>query len=169
MGRSKKKTADYPGFIVENEASGNEEKITIAPPAYSESLTGNIYPESPVVAVYNRYDTMTSYAGPLSTGMQPIKMDGVAEASAPSTFLIASTAVGGALDEPFLTQCPFCRATVTTRTEAVSGCLTYLSCAIVSVLTSFMCCCLPFCLRSCKDIKHYCPECNSLIAIYKRI
>lgn len=171
MGRKGKINPDYPKVVVEETPSDSKGP----PPQYEPP---NAIPQQAGATGYNRYDTMTSFgevggnnsseghAGTKSQ-FQTIKVDDAP--MAPSTFVIASTTVGGALDEPFHVQCPFCRANVTTKIVPVSGCLTYLSCAVVGVLTGSLCCCLPFCCRRCKDIKHYCPECNSLIAIYKRI
>lgn len=114
-----------------------------------------------------RYDTMTSYAEIDSYQQGSIKFDpaDVSQAS----YIVTNNMVGGALDEPFPVQCPYCHNIVTTKIKHVAGCMTYLACAGVGVLTSFLCCCLPFCMKRCKDVKHYCPECDNLIAIYKRL
>ncbi|KAM4716429.1 uncharacterized protein FYW61_016758 [Anableps anableps] len=32
-----------------------------------------------------------------------------------------------------------------------------------------LCSCLPFCINSCKDVEHRCPNCHNIIYIYKRM
>lgn len=117
---------------------------------------------------YTRYDTMTSYAG---LDGQPEGPKGHPAAVQPgsTSYIVTNTMVAGALDEPFPIACPYCRAVVQTKTKHVAGCMAFTSCLIVGVLTSCMCCLVPLCMDRCRDVKHYCPECNHLIAIYKRL
>ena len=118
---------------------------------------------------YTRYDTLTSYAGiETQYGTGSIKID--PNAVEPASFIVARNALAGALDEPFPVQCPFCHSLVNTKIVHVSGCMTYLVCLATGVFTSFLGCCLiPFCMNRFKDVKHYCPQCDQLIAIYKRL
>lgn len=141
------------------------------PPQYNEakdSFPGtepaSTQPDHP----YIRYDTLTSYAGvETQYGNGSIKID--PNSVGPTSFIIARNAMAGALDEPFPVQCPFCHSLVTTKIVHVSGCLTYLVCVATGVFTSFLGCCLiPFCMKRFKDVKHYCPQCEQLVAIYKR-
>lgn len=99
----------------------------------------------------NRYDTMTSY---------------VEDGSAVQTVITT----GVILDQPILVRCPFCKATVTSETRPVSGCLTWLCCiALSAVGCVYGCCLLPFCSRRLRDVEHHCPKCKNLIALYKRL
>lgn len=159
-------------------AGGDEKKVvavdeekqdipTDLPPKYEQAG-----PSSGLVAedqqTFIRYDTMTSFSGVAAqpTGaIDPSKID-----NNNTGFFVANNMVGGALDEPFPVQCPYCHRVVTTKTRHVAGCMTYLACLAVGVLTSFLgCCVIPCCMDRCKDVKHYCPECDQLIAIYKRL
>lgn len=170
MGRRIKPSAKEPAIDEEkiyplvDPALVNDEE----PPEYEAAgPSGSTLKVDP--APYTRYDTMTSYAG-LDTqqGGGSIKIDPSAVGHA--SYIVANNMVGGALDEPFPVQCPFCHSIVTTKTVHVSGCLTYLSCLAVGVVTGFLgCCFVPLCMKRCKDVKHYCPECNHLIAIYRRL
>ncbi len=139
--------------------------IAEEPPKYEEA-TVLIQEAAPVASeeqVYTRYDTLTSFAG-----LDGYKIDPASIGQA--SYIVANNMIGGALDEPFPVQCPYCRSIVTTKTVHVAGCMAYLSCLVVGVLTSFLgCCIIPLCMRRCKDVKHYCPECNQLIAVYKRL
>lgn len=99
----------------------------------------------------NRYDTMTSY---------------VEDGSAVQTVITT----GVILDQPILVRCPFCKATVTSETRPVSGCLTWLCCiALSAVGCVYGCCLFPFCSRRLRDVEHHCPKCKNLIALYKRL
>lgn len=161
---------------LDDEPAVDEEKIypavetgELPPPEYEAAGPSGTNYLKVDPAPYTRYDTMTSYAG-LDTqqGGGSIKIDPSQVGHA--SYIVANNMVGGALDEPFPVQCPFCHNVVTTKTVHVAGCLTYLSCLAVGVVTGFLCCCLvPLCMKRCKDVKHYCPECNHLIAIYRRL
>lgn len=163
--RSKQKEQDEP--IDEEKIYPNVENEEQPPEYQAAGPSGATLKVEP--APYTRYDTMTSYAG-LDTqqGGGSIKIDPAVAGQ--TSYIVANNMIGGALDEPFPVQCPFCHNVVTTKTVHVTGCLTYLSCLAVGVVTTCCGCCLiPLCLDRCKDVKHYCPECNHLIAIYRRL
>ncbi|ULT80363.1 hypothetical protein L5515_016619 [Caenorhabditis briggsae] len=73
--------------------------------------------------------------------------------------------------EPHATklQCPYCRTDVVTRTKSVYGLLTWIFFAALFLFGCWCCCFVPFCLRSCKDIIHTCPNCRAMIGIHRRI
>ena len=58
--------------------------------------------------------------------------------------------------------CTLCRREVLTETEKKSGNKTFIW-AIVLFFCGGVCCCVPFCLDSCKDTHHKCPNCNETI------
>jgi len=69
-----------------------------------------------------------------------------------------------------LVQCPNCRAEIMTRTNHDSGVLTWLMCAGLCLIgCDAGCCLIPFCLDSCKDVIHECPNCNYQIGKRKLI
>ncbi|KAK9712812.1 LITAF-like zinc ribbon domain [Popillia japonica] len=62
--------------------------------------------------------------------------------------------------------CPYCRLQVLTRVKAESNSK---SCIIAGVLCLFgfwPCAWLPFCMSSCKNKSHYCPNCGAHLATY---
>ncbi|KAJ8344672.1 hypothetical protein SKAU_G00288650 [Synaphobranchus kaupii] len=73
-------------------------------------------------------------------------------------------------DSPVQTHCPVCTQFVLTRTEHKSGTMTWLSCLALSFFGCiYGCCLIPFCADGLKDVKHYCPNCNNFLGIYKRL
>ncbi|KAM9792645.1 LITAF domain-containing protein-like [Neosynchiropus ocellatus] len=65
--------------------------------------------------------------------------------------------------------CPFCHTSVVTNTRYISGALTWLICAIVGIFLCWPCCLIPFCVDSCKDVEHSCPNCQRVLHIHKQI
>ncbi|XP_051789297.1 LITAF domain-containing protein-like [Erpetoichthys calabaricus] len=74
------------------------------------------------------------------------------------------------LDVPGQAICPKCNQQVLTDTTPVSGALTWISCSLIAFCGGILgCCCIPFCLNRCKDVRHTCPHCQQLLFIYKRM
>ncbi|XP_053550298.1 lipopolysaccharide-induced tumor necrosis factor-alpha factor homolog [Bombina bombina] len=73
-------------------------------------------------------------------------------------------------DTPVCCICPICHQNIVTRTEYKTGLLTW---AVFGGLILFGCwlgCCLiPFCVDSCKDVDHFCPNCNHHLQKYRRL
>nr|XP_033770544.1 LITAF domain-containing protein-like [Geotrypetes seraphini] len=73
-------------------------------------------------------------------------------------------------DTPTITVCPACRQNITTRIERSPGLMTWLLCGGLALVGCIAGCCLiPFCVGSCQDVDHYCPNCNHHIYKYKRM
>ncbi|XP_075687444.1 lipopolysaccharide-induced tumor necrosis factor-alpha factor homolog [Rhinoderma darwinii] len=71
---------------------------------------------------------------------------------------------------PGLAVCPACNLPCTTNIKYKSGCLTTLLCCLLFFFGCVLGCFLiPCCVKSCKDVNHYCPNCKHLIYRYKRL
>ncbi|CAI9547751.1 unnamed protein product [Staurois parvus] len=84
-----------------------------------------------------------------------------------STTVVLTTSFS---DTPTSCMCPVCRQNVVSRVEYNTGLLTWLIFGILLLFGCWLGCCLiPFCVDSCKDVDHFCPNCNHHLAKYKRL
>ncbi|XP_037952967.1 lipopolysaccharide-induced tumor necrosis factor-alpha factor homolog isoform X3 [Teleopsis dalmanni] len=63
--------------------------------------------------------------------------------------------------------CPSCHAQVltTVKTEATSR--THCWALLLCLVGLWPCVCLPYCMDSCQNSNHYCPNCNAYIGTYQ--
>ncbi|KAJ1523485.1 hypothetical protein ONE63_001338 [Megalurothrips usitatus] len=67
-----------------------------------------------------------------------------------------------------VTACPKCHAQIMTETREENKCLAHIFCCILMFTDRFpCCCCLPYCMDSCKIVKHRCPNCRANIGVYR--
>ncbi|CAF3192231.1 unnamed protein product [Rotaria socialis] len=66
--------------------------------------------------------------------------------------------------------CPYCRQSIVTRVEKSNGLVPWLCASTLFLIGCvFGCCLVPFFMDSCKDVTHYCPNCNTMIRQKKLI
>ncbi|RNA07282.1 lipopolysaccharide-induced tumor necrosis factor-alpha factor [Brachionus plicatilis] len=66
--------------------------------------------------------------------------------------------------DPAHVTCPTCKAQVITRVNYKSGGGTWLICiGLCFIGCDLGCQFIPFCVDSCKDSHHYCPNCNAFL------
>ncbi len=67
---------------------------------------------------------------------------------------------------PTRLRCPNCSAEILTQTRHKSGCMTWAICGSICAIGLFVPCAwlgcqfIPFCINSCKDVSHLCPNCR---------
>ncbi|KAE9549493.1 hypothetical protein FO519_007289 [Halicephalobus sp. NKZ332] len=75
---------------------------------------------------------------------------------------------------PVETDCRYCNAHIVTHVQKVAGALPWIIMGICFVLGFFLLipwciCCIPFCIDSCLDVLHTCPNCKRALGRFSRI
>ncbi|XP_049865433.1 lipopolysaccharide-induced tumor necrosis factor-alpha factor homolog [Pectinophora gossypiella] len=69
--------------------------------------------------------------------------------------------------QPSTLVCPSCRATVQTRVDRKATTKTHIIALVLCLFLCWPCVCVPYCMDSCRNADHYCPNCNSYIGTYQ--
>ncbi|KAL0883744.1 hypothetical protein ABMA27_015849 [Loxostege sticticalis] len=69
--------------------------------------------------------------------------------------------------KPAVLTCPDCRMDIVTRVESVPSVRTHLLALCLCVFVFWPCTCLPYCIGSCNNAEHFCPNCHNHIGTYK--
>ncbi|KAK2174106.1 hypothetical protein NP493_829g01087 [Ridgeia piscesae] len=73
-------------------------------------------------------------------------------------------------NSPVQTVCPYCRRQIATVVTFETGTFTWVVALVTFLIGCTLgCCCMPFCLNSCKDAIHTCPICNQQIFKWRRL
>lgn len=70
---------------------------------------------------------------------------------------------------PVALTCPSCRAQIVSCVHYDVGTMAWLLCAIMFIFSCWICCFIPFCVDSCKDAIHTCPNCSVTLGVYRRM
>ncbi|KAF2887811.1 hypothetical protein ILUMI_18362 [Ignelater luminosus] len=65
---------------------------------------------------------------------------------------------------PAMATCPSCNCRITSRVEAEASAKTHI---LAVLLCGLCCCCIPYCMDSCKNKNHYCPNCGAFLGTFK--
>uniref|UniRef100_A0A1I8NQQ1 LITAF domain-containing protein n=1 Tax=Stomoxys calcitrans TaxID=35570 RepID=A0A1I8NQQ1_STOCA len=66
--------------------------------------------------------------------------------------------------KPIDIYCPYCHCRITTRIEHNATTKTHIVAVILGC--TICCCCLPYCIDSCRNANHFCPSCGAYIGTY---
>ncbi|CAH4036462.1 unnamed protein product [Pieris brassicae] len=69
--------------------------------------------------------------------------------------------------EPSRIVCPSCQATIVTKIDRIATTKTHLIACCLFLFLCWPCTCVPYCMDSCKNADHYCPNCNAYLGTYK--
>lgn len=72
-------------------------------------------------------------------------------------------------DSPLTTTCPSCMNNITTSVTHEVGAMTWIIFAVLCILGCWLCAFIPFCVPSCKDAVHSCPNCRAVIGRHSRV
>ncbi|EDS42499.1 conserved hypothetical protein [Culex quinquefasciatus] len=81
----------------------------------------------------------------------------------PTVVIQAAPAVG---PDSTTLICPSCRAQIRTRVDHNSTTKTHIIAILLFVFCCWPCVCVPYCMDSCKNADHYCPNCNAFIGTH---
>eukprot|EP00088_Acartia_fossae_P026013 TRINITY_DN2679_c0_g1_i1.p1 TRINITY_DN2679_c0_g1~~TRINITY_DN2679_c0_g1_i1.p1 ORF type:complete len:136 (-),score=7.75 TRINITY_DN2679_c0_g1_i1:139-507(-) len=71
---------------------------------------------------------------------------------------------------PISVTCPNCGSQITTRVEAESSPIAWISAGVMCLMGLWCgCCCIPLCMDTFKDYIHTCPNCNAVIGRQKAL
>uniref|UniRef100_A0A1A8JWP2 Annexin A11a n=3 Tax=Nothobranchius kuhntae TaxID=321403 RepID=A0A1A8JWP2_NOTKU len=105
-------------------------------------------------------------------GFAPATSQGVAYAPVPTAPVVTQVVVSQShalRDLPGQTVCPHCHQNVVTFIRHSSGLLPWAISVGLFIIGCWVCCFIPFCIDSCKDVEHHCPTCNRIIYVHKRL
>uniref|UniRef100_T1K2W8 LITAF domain-containing protein n=2 Tax=Tetranychus urticae TaxID=32264 RepID=T1K2W8_TETUR len=137
------------------------------PPPYDASFGTTDYDAGPSTFVYNQLPESSFDKTPIPDQTQPYQSNKQFTAN-PNDVPINNVPIHISNEFGPYSQnavCPHCNQYVVTKTKHVPGLVTWLTCLVFSY---FCCCCLPFCMDSCRNVDHKCPNCKQKIGHYQR-
>nr|CAD7404341.1 unnamed protein product [Timema cristinae] len=113
-----------------------------APPSYEEAVGGArgylpVHVPSPVPPAGPPLQPHALIIGPVSLGPKPAKI-----------------------------SCPVCHNNIKTSTTTENQTGAHVACLLMCLLGFCLCSCVPYCMDSCKKVRHLCPNCKSYLGTY---
>ncbi|CAJ0949573.1 unnamed protein product, partial [Mesorhabditis belari] len=116
----------------------------------------------------NEYEESMALIGP-----PPAYLDANSDPNFPGSTVITvqpNYIISQPLDiKPCLLRCPNCLQITTTEVTYFSRFFAWLLCKVFFAFGCWLCCCIPFCCKECKEVEHRCRNCKHLIGTYKRL
>ncbi|XP_064816947.1 lipopolysaccharide-induced tumor necrosis factor-alpha factor homolog isoform X1 [Oncorhynchus masou masou] len=143
----------YPGFPAGNQGSGGG---TAYPPqpGFQGGPQPSMYPPPPQPSMY---PTPLQYGTDMA---QPTNAPGITQVVVIQQPLLR--------DVPGQMTCPYCQVLVLTEATHTPGLAAWLVFGVLCCFMCWPCSWIPFCVDSCKDVEHRCPNCRRVIYIHKR-
>ncbi|KAL0839411.1 hypothetical protein ABMA28_016136 [Loxostege sticticalis] len=69
--------------------------------------------------------------------------------------------------KPAQVTCPSCHASIMSRVDHKSTTKTHLIALALCLCLCWCCVCVPYCMDSCQNADHYCPNCNAYLGTYQ--
>ncbi|CAD7076767.1 unnamed protein product [Hermetia illucens] len=69
--------------------------------------------------------------------------------------------------DPVRCICPSCGAHILTKMKYEPNTRTHVVALILCLFICWPCVCLPYCMDSCQNANHYCPNCDAFIGTYQ--
>ncbi|XP_067632213.1 lipopolysaccharide-induced tumor necrosis factor-alpha factor homolog [Eurosta solidaginis] len=82
------------------------------------------------------------------------------------TVIITTSAPTQLGEEPTRTKCPSCHADILTTVDYTANSCTHIWALVLCLFICWPCVCVPYCMKSCQNANHYCPNCNAFIGTY---
>ncbi|XP_054739665.1 lipopolysaccharide-induced tumor necrosis factor-alpha factor homolog isoform X1 [Anastrepha obliqua] len=70
-------------------------------------------------------------------------------------------------EDPTRTTCPSCHADILTTVKYQPNSCTHIWALVLCLFICWPCVCVPYCMNSCQNANHYCPNCNAFIGSYR--
>ncbi|XP_039746283.1 lipopolysaccharide-induced tumor necrosis factor-alpha factor homolog [Pararge aegeria] len=122
------------------------------PPPYSGPAPGSSYPAYAGYPVTNQPHVTVVH--PNTTIMQGATV-------IPAVIVTNNMAPG---PTPYV--CRSCNQQIVTRVERIPSMRTHLCAVLLCLIGFWPCVCVPYCVDSCNNAEHYCPNCSAYVGSY---
>ncbi|KPI91185.1 Lipopolysaccharide-induced tumor necrosis factor-alpha factor [Papilio xuthus] len=70
--------------------------------------------------------------------------------------------------DPTRLTCSSCGAAIISRVERKATTKTHIIALVLCLFLCWPCICVPYCMNSCQNADHYCPNCNAYLGTYQQ-